>query len=101
MTDSPITAISPVPPGSTPLRQTALAVDQVLELPRAAIERQELDYLRCLRNRVRLVRQAMKDILADPGIETDSRDVMAILASLRQQAAALGDDHPSHQPGES
>jgi len=88
----------PVPPGSTPLRQVALAVDETLTLPRAAIERQELAYLRCLRDRVRLVRQAMKDILADPGIETDSRDVMAIIISLRQQAAAAGDDHPAHQP---
>jgi len=95
MTDRPI---PPVPRGSTPLRQAASAVDQVLELPRAAIERQELAYLRCLRNRVRLVRQAMRDILADPDIETDSRDVMAVLVSLREQAAALGDDNPGHQP---
>jgi len=33
MTPGPI---PPVPPGSTPLRQVALAVDETLTLPRAA-----------------------------------------------------------------
>jgi hypothetical protein len=90
--------IPPVPPGSTALRQVALGVDGVLALPRAATERDELTYLRCLRDRVRLVRQAMADILADPGIEQNPADVMAVVINLRQRASALGDDHSAHQP---
>jgi hypothetical protein len=80
------------------LRQTARAVQEALALPKPATERDEVTYLRCVRDRARLVWQAMQDILNDPGIEDDPRDVMVILVSLTEEAADLGDKSPFHTP---
>ena len=95
MPDSPI---PPVPPGSTPLRQVAAAVDQALALPRPASEHDEVTYLRVMRDRAREVRQAMRDILSDRGIEEDGRDVMAVIENLRHRISQLGDDAYDHRP---
>ena len=87
-----------VPPNSTPLRELAHAVSRALTLPNQATVRDELVYLRCMRDRARLVRQAMRDILDDRDIETDPRDVMVVVASLREETAALADHDPDHEP---
>jgi hypothetical protein len=93
--------IPPVPPGSTPLRQIARAVDKALTLPKPATERDELTYLRILRDRARCVRQAMRDILGDPEIEQDERDVMVVVGELAAYVAQLRDDAYDHRPGQS
>ena len=85
-----------VPPGSTPLRELAHAVDQALALPAPATTRDELCYLRIHRDRARLVRQAMRRVLADR--EVGDADIMAIVTSLRDQAAQLADDSCDHKP---
>jgi hypothetical protein len=85
-----------VPPGSTPLRELAHAVDQALTLPAPATTRDEVTYLRITRDRARLVRQAMRRLLADR--EADPGDVMRIVASMRDEAAQLGDDAYDHAP---
>jgi hypothetical protein len=89
-------AVPPVPPGSTPLRELVHAVDHVLALPNPAATRDELTYLRILRDRARLVRQTMRRILRDR--EADDRDVMRAVASLRDEAASLADDQYDHAP---
>jgi len=63
-----------VPPGSTPLREMAHAVAIALTLPNPATTRDELTYLRIM------------------------RDLMLVVASLRDQAASLGDDAYDHAP---
>jgi hypothetical protein len=85
-----------VPPNSSALRELAHAIDDALALPNPATTRDELTYLRITRDRARLVRQAMRRVLADREIE-DS-DVMAMVASLRDQAAQLPDDAYDHHP---
>jgi hypothetical protein len=85
-----------VPPGSTPVRELAHAIDQALALPRPATERDEVTYLRILRDRARLVRSAVRKILRDR--EADDRDVMLAVAALRDEAAQLGDDTYDHAP---
>lgn len=87
-----------VPPNSSPLRELAHAIDQALTLPKAATERQELEYLRAARDRARLVREAMREILRDRDIEHDPRDVMAIAVRLREHAAQCPDDSHDHVP---
>jgi hypothetical protein len=87
-----------VPPRSTPLRELAHAVDRALTLPSEATTRDELVYLRIMRDRARLVRQAMRDILDDREIETDPRDVMAVVTSLRDETAQLPDDACDYAP---
>jgi hypothetical protein len=89
-------AIPPVPPNSTPLRELAHAVAAVLTLPNPATTRDEVTYLRITRDRARLVRQAMRRILADR--EAEDRDVMVIVTSLRDQVAQLPDDSYDHAP---
>jgi hypothetical protein len=88
--------IPPVPPGSTPLRELAHAVERTLTLPGPATTRDEVTYLRILRDRARLVRQAMRRVLGDR--EEDPGDVMAVVASLREETAQLGDDTYDHAP---
>jgi hypothetical protein len=51
VSDHPL--IGHVPPGSTPLRELARAIDQALTLPRPAT-RDEVVYLRYVRDRARL-----------------------------------------------
>ena len=89
-------AVPPVPPGSTPLRELAHAVANTLTLPGPATTRDEVTYLRITRDRARLVRQAMRHILGDR--EADDRDIMAIVASLRDETAQLPDDSYDHTP---
>ena len=96
MTDHPT---RDVPPGSTTLRELAHAVDQALTLPNRAANRDEVTYLRIMRDRARLVRQAMRRVLADR--EADADDVMCIVASLRDETAQLGDDTYDHTPAPS
>jgi hypothetical protein len=88
----PDPAIPPVPPGSTPLRELAHAVDRALTLPGLATTRDELCYLRIMRDRARMVRKAMCDIIDDREIEADPCDVMAVVVTLRDEAGQLADD---------
>lgn len=96
---SEMPAVLHVPPGSTLLRELCHAVDQALALPGPATTRDELTYLRIMRDRARLVRQAMRRLLNDR--EADERDVMLVVASLRDEAASLCDDQYDHAPGPS
>jgi hypothetical protein len=89
-------AVRPIPPGSSPLRELCHAVDQALALPGPATLRDEVTYLRILRDRARLVRQAVRRLLADR--EAGDRDVMLMANSLRDEAAQLGDDTYDHAP---
>jgi len=89
-------SVPPIPPGSTPLRELAHAVDQVLALPSPATTRDEVTYLRIMRDRARLVRQAMRRLAGDR--EAGDRDVMIAVTSLRDQAASLADDQYDHAP---
>jgi hypothetical protein len=88
--------IRQVPPGSTPLRELAHAVDQALTLPRPATTRDEITYLRIMRDRARLVRQAMRRLIADR--EADDRDVMAAVTALRDATGQLADDACDYEP---
>jgi hypothetical protein len=90
--------VLPVPPNSTPLRELAHAVESALTLPNPATTRDEVTYLRITRDRARLVRHAMHTVLNDRDIEQDPRDVMVVVASLREQVAELGDDAYDHAP---
>ena len=83
MNDGPI---PPVTPGGTPLRELARIVYAVLALPGPLSNADELTYLQ---NRVRLVRQAMKDIRDDLDIHRDPLSVIAVVANLRRQALAV------------
>jgi hypothetical protein len=89
-------AVAHVPPNSTALRELAHAAERALTLPGPATVRDELTYLRVLRDRARLVRRAMRRILADR--ETDDHDIMIIVTSLREEAAQLGDNTYQHAP---
>lgn len=88
--------IRQVPPGSSPLRELAHAIEQALALPKPAILRDELTYLRITRDRARLVRKAVRRILADH--ESAGIDVMAAVASLRDETAQLADASPDYEP---
>ena len=94
-------AVPPVSPGSTPLRELALAIANALTLPAPATIRDELTYLRITRDRARLVVFAMRRILTDREIEDDPRDVMAAVSTLRDQVAELRDDAYDHVPAPS
>ena len=94
-------AVPPVSPGSTPLRELAHAVANALTLPAPATIRDELIYLRITRDRARLVVFAMRRILTDREIEDDPRDVMAAVSTLRDQVAELRDDAYDHVPAPS
>lgn len=87
MTDGPI---PPVPP-STPLRELTSAVADALTLSAPATQKDELTYLRLSRDRARLV------LFACRRIQASDRDVMAAVATLRDQAAELRDDAYDHQ----
>jgi hypothetical protein len=69
-----------------------------LALPRPATERDELSCLRITRDRARLVLLACRKITADREIEDDDADVMAVVASVRDQVAQLPDDAYDHLP---
>jgi hypothetical protein len=89
-------SIRHVPPGSTPLRELAQAIDQALTLPRPATLRDEVVYLRCVRDRARLVRRVLRRIMT--AAETDDGDVMTAAAVLRSEAGQIGDDSYEHKP---
>jgi hypothetical protein len=89
-------AVRPVPPGSTPLRELCHAIDKALALPGPATLRDEVTYLRILRERARLVRRAIRRLLADR--EADDRDVMIVVCGLRNEAGQLSDDQYDHAP---
>ncbi|MGC1283589.1 MAG: hypothetical protein WA895_11705 [Streptosporangiaceae bacterium] len=78
------------------MRELCHAVDRALALPAPATVRDETTYLRILRDRVRLVRSAIRRLLAER--EAEDRDVMLAAASLRDEAAQLGDDQYDHVP---
>ncbi len=97
MLDAP--SVPPVvPPGSTPLRELVHAIAQTLTLPNPATTRDEVTYLRIMRDRARLVQLACRRILADREFEADDRDVMLAVTSLRGQADSLPDDQYDHAP---
>jgi hypothetical protein len=98
--DPPLPPVPPriVPPGGTPLRELAHAIAMALTLPRPATERDELSYLRITRDRARLVLLACRKIIADREIEDDEADVMAVVASVRDQVTQLPDDAYDHAP---
>jgi hypothetical protein len=97
MNDNPEPApIREIPPGSTVLRELAHAVEQSLALPKAATQREEVTYLRILRNRARLVQSVMRRITRDRMDE--DRDVMLMVTLLRDQVSVLGDDNATHDP---
>jgi hypothetical protein len=90
--------IRPGPRSVSPLRELAHSVASALTLPNPATTRDELIYLRITRDRARLVLLAMRRILANREIENDPGDVMAALASLRDQIADVRDDTYDHVP---
>jgi hypothetical protein len=81
----------PIPPGSSPLRELAHAVDTALTLPKRATTGDELPYLRAVRDRVRLVRVAMRRLLADREIDDDPDGLMLLVNALRDEAADADD----------
>lgn len=97
MTDGPT---RDVPFGSSPLRELANAIDQALALPAHATTRDEVTYLRILRDRARLVRQAAREIIADHEIEAGDcgSDVMVVVTKLRMQVRQVPDDAYDHAP---
>lgn len=96
--DHPACDALDVPANSSPLREIAHAADQALTLPAPATTRDELTYLRILRDRARLVRQAMREIIADHEIDGDDRSVMVVVGKLRYQVGLLPDDAYDHAP---
>jgi hypothetical protein len=86
----------PVPAGSSPLRELCHAIELALTLPRPATERDELIYLRIMRDRSRQVVAAMKRLLLD--YEADDEDIMTMVMSLRGHIAVIPDDQPGYQP---
>lgn len=104
MQDRPIPE---VPPNSTALRELAHAIDQTLTLPAPAERRishllatsqpgQEYSaWLRILRERSRLARQAMRRLLAER--DTDDQGVMTMVAVLRKKAAQLPGSSCDHE----
>jgi hypothetical protein len=87
---------SPVPPGSTALRQLCQAVLHALTLPQVATERDELVYLRICRDRNRQVAGAMRVLLQH--FDNDDRDIMAMVVSLRHHIDGIPDDRYDHHP---
>jgi hypothetical protein len=96
MTDSGTGPSRIVPPGSTPLRELCHAINRALTLPRSATLRDELVYLRVVRDRARLVRHAAQRLAADR--EASDDDVMTSVAILRAETGQLGDDAPGYEP---
>ncbi len=78
--------IRPIPPGSSLLRELCHAVDQALALPAPATKRDELVYLRIVRDRARLVRDAARRILRDRN--ASDRDVMTAALEMVSDIAA-------------
>jgi hypothetical protein len=99
-------AVPPVLPGSTALREFCYAVVRALTLPDPAHwpgtpagPAHELAQLRLYRDRARLVVQTMRRILADR--EIDDGDIMIFAVSLREELADEPADCGHHAGGPS
>ena len=79
-----------VPPGSSALREFCRAIEAALTLAAPATTKEELTYLRISRDRARVVLFGCKRLLADH--ELDDRDLMVIVASLRDMTTQLPAD---------
>jgi uncharacterized alpha-E superfamily protein len=69
------------------VRELAHAVDSVLTFPKTATTGEELTYLRAVRDRARLLRVAMRRLLADREIDNDPDSLIALVNTLRDDAA--------------
>jgi hypothetical protein len=79
-----------IPPGSSALREFCHAIEDALTLAAPATTKDELTYLRISRARARVVLFGCKRVLADH--ELDDRDLMVIVASLRDMTTQLPAD---------
>jgi hypothetical protein len=85
-----------IPPGSSALREFCRAIEDALTLAAPATTKDELTYLRISRDRARVVLYGCKRVLADR--EIDDRDLMVIVAILRDLTAQLPADHYMPNP---
>lgn len=99
-------AVSPIPPGSTALREFCHAVIRALTLPDparghgiSAGPEHELTHLRLSHDRARITVQTMHRILADR--EIDDRVIMNFVVSLREELAGDSADRGHHPGGSS
>jgi hypothetical protein len=83
-------------PGGSALREFCRAVEAALTLAVPATMKDELTYLRISRDRARVVLFGCKRVLADH--ELDERDLMAIVASLRDMITQLPADQYTSNP---
>jgi hypothetical protein len=90
-------AVRPVPPGSSGIRELLLAITDTLALPKPATLADETTYLRLHRDRARLVLFACRRILADR--EADDDDLIIAADSLRNYAGDHPDDTYEHAAG--
>jgi len=91
-------SLSPVPSGSSPLRELARAVDRALRLPEPwPSDLDEELFLRLSRDRADVVCQAMNRIISGRQIQAGPGDAMAVAAWLDDQAAALPADIYRHE----
>ncbi len=88
--------VSVVPPGRSALREFCRAIDHALTLAAPATTKDELTYLRISRDRARAVLLGCKRVLANQ--EIDDRDLLVIVASLRDLTAQLPADHYAPNP---
>ena len=79
-----------ISPGSSALREFCHAIEDALTLAAPATTQDELTYLRISRDRARVVLFGCKRVLADH--ELDDRDLMVIVASLRDMTTQLPAD---------
>src|SRR6266581_2240950 len=84
-------SVPPVPPGSTPLRELCGAIATALTLSAPATQRDELTYLRIMRDRARLALLPCRKTPPARGIGAEARDVMIVAALLRARAARWGE----------
>jgi hypothetical protein len=77
-------------PGGSALREFCRVIEAALTLATPATMKDELTYLRISRDRARVVLFGCKRVLADH--ELDDRDLMAIVASLRDMITPLPAD---------
>jgi hypothetical protein len=85
-----------VPPGSSALREFCRAIEHALTLAAPATTNDELTYLRISRDRARAVLLGCKRVLANQ--EIDDRDLLAIVASLRDLTNQLPADQYAPNP---
>lgn len=89
-------AVSVVPPGSSALREFCRAIEHALTLAAPATAKDELTYLRISRDRARAVLLGCKRVLANQDI--DDRDLLVIVASLRDLTNQFPDDQYAPNP---